>query len=104
MSRGKRQIYAKKVTVCLLFVQKRKTVSLDTVFASRLALYLVENLLAIVETALLANALSEIHLTAVGALCHCGSLKLPNAGASGVSASLRSFCLWYCHVATSWKQ
>jgi hypothetical protein len=80
--------------------KKEKRCKKRTVF-EELALYLVENLLAIVETALLANAVSEIHFSAVGALCHSGSLKLPHAGASGVSASLRSFCLWYCHFATS---
>ena len=83
------------------FSKKRKTVPYRHRFSYELALYLVENLLAIVETALLANAVSEIHLTAVGALSHCGSFKLPNARASGVSASLRCFCLWYCHFATS---
>jgi len=91
----------KKTIVAANFCAKEKNGAMATPFYSKSALYLVENLLAVVETALLANAVSEIHLTAVGALCHCGSFKLPNAGASGVSASLRCFCLWYCHFATS---
>ena len=62
-----------------------------------LALYLVENLLAIVVTAFLANTISKVHFATVGALRHRGSLQLPHAGASGIFTSLRCFCLWYCH-------
>ena len=58
---------------------------------------LLDDLLAVVEAALLANAVSKIVFAAVGALSHAGSIKLPNAGTALISASLRSFSLWYCH-------
>ena len=58
---------------------------------------LLYDLLTVVETALLANAICKIILTAVGAFSHAGSVELPNAGAALISASLRCFSLRYCH-------
>lgn len=58
---------------------------------------LFDDLLAVVEAALLAYAVSKIVLAAVGAFSHVGSVELPNAGAALISASLRCFSLRYCH-------
>ncbi len=63
----------------------------------------VEDLLALVEAANLANVLRTKHLVAcgIGALyqSNCGQLRVVRS--SGISASLGYFSLWYCHTDTS---
>ena len=63
----------------------------------------VQNLLAVIEAAHLADAviLYECVTCRVGALCHTGHRELAVVGASLVSAGFRYFFLWYCHVYTS---
>ena len=55
------------------------------------------NGLTLVVAALGANTVGEIVLAALGALCHSGSVQLPNVGASLVSASLGYLFLRNCH-------
>ncbi len=64
----------------------------------------IENFLAVIVTASLANAVISYILTALGALCHAGKNKLPIVRTSLVSASLRYFSLRYCHSYTSLKR
>jgi hypothetical protein len=66
------------------------------VFCELLALCL-ENFLAVVITASLANTVATNKFSALGALCDAGENQLPIVGASLVSASLGYFLLWYCH-------
>ena len=62
----------------------------------------VKNLLAVVETADLAHAVSTNHLVAcgIGALNKTVCHQLGVVRSSGISASLGNFTLWYCHVVT----
>ena len=79
---------------------KEKTISNEIVFSKRYCKLLVlglDNFLAAVVTARLANAVAENDLSALGALGHAGESELPVIGASFVSASFRYFLLWYCH-------
>ena len=64
----------------------------------------VENLLAVIITANLANAMRKNHLIALGvrALYQTGSGQLGIVRTSGISASLGYFTLWYCHLDTSY--
>ena len=57
----------------------------------------LENFLAAVIAASLANAMAENDLTALGTLGHAGENELPVVGTSLISASLGYFLLWYCH-------
>ena len=73
------------------------------VFVSESSILNVKNLLAVVEAAHLADAMSLDHLVAlgVGALHETAGLQLGVVGTSGISASLGNFTLWYCHIDTS---
>ena len=77
--------------------QKHRESFAVLLFNGALTLLYVENLLAVVRAAVAANAVSKIELAALGALNNARSFKLPNAGTSLVSASLRGFSLRYCH-------
>ena len=63
----------------------------------------IQNLLAVVKAANLANAMVLYICVAcgVGTLVHTGHGELAVIGASFVSTSFRYFLLWYCHVYTS---
>ena len=63
----------------------------------------VDDLLAVVKAANLANAM-RLHnriTSRIGAFAHAGHGELAVVGASLVSACLRYFFLWYCHIYTS---
>ena len=62
---------------------------------------LLDDLYAVIEAASCTYTVSAGILAAMGALYKSGSSELPYVGTSLISASFRSFCLWYCHGYTS---
>jgi hypothetical protein len=59
---------------------------------------------ALVEAAVLANLMGRFDCAAVCASAHCGHFELPYSGAAGIPSCFRRFCLWYCHVGTSFNE
>ena len=80
-----------------------KTSPLFSRFGKSSILLDVQNLFAVIKAANLADAmvLYKCVTSRVGTLVHAGHGELAVVGASLVSASLRYFLLWYCHVYTS---
>jgi hypothetical protein len=70
---------------------RKKKATARVAFFSDIPLLLclgIENFLAVVVTASLANAVAQYELSALGTLGHSGEIKLPVVGTSLVSASL----------------
>ena len=61
---------------------------------------LLDDFLAVVASASLADTMCESVLTTLRALYHAGKIKLPDIGTSFISASFRYFSLRYCHLPT----
>ena len=64
---------------------------------SLLLRFFVDDLFAVVVTAILANAVREIVFAAVLALNHAGQYQFPNVGTSLISARFGCFSLRNCH-------
>ena len=77
--------------------KSRKTALL--IFSSKSA-FNVDDLLAIVGSASLANSVRENVLTALRALNHTRHIELPDVRTSLVTSRLRDFLLRYCHFTT----
>ena len=83
-----------------LFHQDRGYFSLPFTITDRSSILLdIQDVLAVIETAYLADVMGLYHLIAlrIGALYQTGCNQLGVIGASGISASLGNFTLWYCH-------
>ena len=67
-----------------------------------LRFFLLDDLFAVVITAVRADTVREIEFSAVRALDHSGCCELPYVAASLIAASLGSFPLRYCHFNSSY--
>ena len=82
--------------------KNKKTVSLmGTRFFMLCFFFASNNELAIVVTAVTANAMRQIVFSAMRTLYHAGHFELPNVGTSLVSSCLGCFSLRYSHDYTS---
>ena len=61
----------------------------------------LDDLFAVVVTAVRADTVSEIEFAAVRALDHPGSCELPNVAASLITTGFGSFSLRCCHYVSS---